>query len=365
MDFPFFIKRNKKSLSAQEAYPELEVYEKGFSDYYTKNIAPISAQFRADRRAFLREKLWVFLPAFFVLGAVTFLWLYVSFVHFRLFIRPSVSVGFLLTFLAVFYWISCLFSQFSPSYRSEILPSIADFFGSFTYEKDKGLSHILTDLSGIGPMHTHYYMQDYVQGEYRKTRFEMCQASFSLFRALGGFFALERQVFEGNMIHMKLPFILQGRTILLTKEDGFHLHSNETRKKIQANFFPGMNTFAHEQSSFASELDIFTNDAPEAALLLSSDLMYRILYIINTHDGAAAEICFWNDSLLILLSGKDSFFEPTIWQNDIPQESIRVYLARFYSVLTVADALSVSPLIDAHKNNKQQKSPDMLLTDIE
>lgn len=303
-------------------------YEKGFSEFFEKNLKDRLQKAEDSRLELLKEYSHrktvgypIFIPIILLAGIVT---IYLD-PQFGIF--AGIGLGALL-----YQWIQWPVHKYRSNVKEGIIAELVKFFGELTFAESKKISEQILEDSGIVPSYTTYNGNDHLSGNYDGVPMEMCEVELKQ----KGNKNREFTVFRGEMFNIKLKKTFKGKT-LVRKDSGF-----------LGNAFGGMFSKLEkvklEDPKFEKEFEVCGSDQVEARYLLTTAFMERLLTLRDTFDKNGTIQCeFSNDHLFITIAtGRDLFEAGPIEKSCLDTEDIHRFLAQMESVFQVIEVLKLN-----------------------
>ncbi|MCX6733588.1 MAG: DUF3137 domain-containing protein [Candidatus Peregrinibacteria bacterium] len=313
---------------ATPVFIERAPYEKGFADFFEKNLKERLQKAETDRLELLKEYdhrktvgYPMYVPVILLAGI---LFLYAD-PQFGLFV--GIGLGALL-----YQWIQGPVHKYRSNVKEGIVAELVTFFGELSFSESRKLDTQLLEDSGIVPGFTTYNGGDHLSGNYDGVDMEMCEVELKQ----KGNKDREYVVFKGEMFHIKLKKTFTGKTIV-KKDSGF-----------LGNAFGGIFTKLErvklEDPKFEKEFEVYGTDQVEARYLLTTAFMERLLTLRDTFDKNGTIQCeFSNDHLFITIATNRDLFEAgPIEESCLDTEDIHIFLSQMESVFQVIEVLKLN-----------------------
>ncbi len=326
MDIPDV--QTNRPIMASATFVERAPYEKGFADFFEKELKGHLQKAEEGRIILLEEYKHrktigypLYIPIILLAGVIV---LYAD-PQFGLF--AGIGLGALL-----YGWIQGPVHKYRSNVKEGIIAELVKFFGELTFAESKKISEKILEDSGIIPSYTTYNGSDYLSGNYDGVPMEMCEVELKQ----KGNKDREFTIFRGEMFNIKLKKTFKGKT-LVRKDSGF-----------LGNAFGGMFSKLEkvklEDPKFEKEFEVCGSDQVEARYLLTTAFMERLLTLRDTFDKDGTIQCeFSNDHLFITIATTRDLFEAgPIEKSCLDTEDIHTFLAQMESVFQVIEVLKLN-----------------------
>jgi len=317
-----------KTVSAG-TFIEREPYEKGFTDFFERNIKERLVEVEKQRFVFLdqyRRRKKVAVALYSAELAITI---------FLFYIIQDESVLLLSFFVAVFIfgWMRQPVSKYHSHVKEGIISKLIKFFGTLAFsENGKIDGNILRDAS-VTPVFQHYTGSDHISGEYDGVPMEMCEVKLENEGRKNNKHIV---VFIGEIFHIRLRKPFHGRTVV--KRDGGLLGNLLNAQ------FSGSQRVKLEDPKFEGIFDVFSTDQVEARYLLTTAFMERLLALRDMYSKNGSIKCeFFSNHLFIMVETGTNLFEVgDIEKSCLDTEDIHRFLGQMHSVFQVIDVLKLN-----------------------
>lgn len=211
--------------------------------------------------------------------------------------------GLSIAFLGALYaWVTSPKRQYAKAYKVEMLPSLAQLFGDFTYLVNGQIPVEAMRPSKIMPKHDRYETEDYFEGTYKGVHIRFSEVDFK-----------ERRRSKNRTYYVS---IFKGLAILLdmkTKRFYGHTILDKERNKIVEWFkekSSNLKTANLVDPEFEKLFDVYTSDQVEARYLIDPAMIERIKGLQAEYEGESITAAFYESKMLILIRSKHNHFEP-------------------------------------------------------
>lgn len=319
---------NTIPLPPSGAFIERESYEKGFSDFFEKNLKPRLEKAEADRLILLEQykknKMWgypLFIPIVFLAGLMA------VYINMQFGIVSGIALGGFL-----YHWMRKPIYQYRSNVKEGIIAVLVKFFGELKFSESEKIGEGIVKNSDIAPSFESYEGSDYLCGKYDGVEMEMCEAELKQRDSKDR----KRIVFKGEIFHIRLKKNFTGKT--LVKSDAGMLGN------ALSGMFEKLERIKLEDKKFESIFEIYGSDQVEARYLLTTAFMERLLALRDGFDKTGTIQCaFYNDHLFIMAeTHKDLFEAGPIEKSCLDTEDIHAFLAQMNSVFQVIEVLKLN-----------------------
>lgn len=308
-------------------YPEDEAYEKGFGVYFQKEIYPLLRDIEDKRLELVRSfysRVGIGVPV--ALCAVVFGIILVP---------PGEWLFFLIlaTVGGIAVWIAAPFYHFRSQYKEQIIPLIAHFFGTFSFEAEGAIpDKTLTD-SHIVPSYDAYHSEDFLEGTYEDVNIQFCEAHLTETHGSG---KNRRTVtkFKGIFVEVDMNKNFEGQCIFKTDYGSI------------GNWFSsfssgGMERVSLEDPDFESLFEVYATNQIEARYIFTTAFMERIKELTTAYKTEKVQGSFFHNKLFLMIPNNQNLFEPSFFHTCLTIGDIKTFLRQMHSVLQVVKVLKL------------------------
>jgi hypothetical protein len=310
-------------------FTERDDYEKGFSAYFDKEIAPCLAEADETRLAALALVKKRSRIAYPVIAALILCCLLVGLTI----INANRSGGkvagdligmFFIGIIVLLAWVNQP-AKDAISYEKELLvPKVAGFFGTFTYQNRGAVSYDDVLRGRIVPGGSAGVMAtEALSGTQGGKQVDICH--LSTLRHEGKRNAV---VFAGFYVKISVTKKFSGVTVVM---DGHEPHLSNSSD---------LQDVSLEDPDFARMYKVMSSDQIEARYLLAPDLMEHLKELSALHGNNWLQCSFIDQTLTIAIRTPAELFPTTsITSPEHDEEDVHIILTRLHSVLSVVDLL--------------------------
>jgi hypothetical protein len=306
----FFGLDAKNSEQENEFTEELEI-EKGFADFYQKNLRAMAFDAEDFRISKLNKVMFwartAFLTTFLSWGAFYNYYDYLqslksSMAFEEVSIFDCLVASILMSNIIVIAITFSRISEYKDDIKRVLFAKIFDFFEGFSYHPKPLRNEENYDDFDILPESTESKGEDMVLGNYKGVNllFEELELSSEWRDAKGN--RRKKVVFVGFVLMLGLNKKISGKTILEQKK-GF------LRNKFRG--FASLEKVELEDPIFGKKFKIYSSDQIEARYLLTTSFMERCLELSESLNGKNISASFYRQSLLLTVeTNHNNLFEP-------------------------------------------------------
>lgn len=315
---------------ASATFTEREPYEKGFADFFEKNLKDRLLKAEKERielyAIYRKNKPWGIVG--YIGLALLAIFLIAIFGTPQLPIFLCIGLGGLLH-----RWIEGPVRQYRTLVKESIVSEIVKFFGVLEFSESKKIDSDILINSGIIPDYDSYIGGDHLSGNYKSVDMEMCEVTL---KRRGGKNNSEYTIFAGEMFNIKMKKPFKGKTVV-KKDEGF----------LGNKFGSLFNKLEHvklEDPKFEAEFEVYSSDQVEARYLLTTAFMERLLTLRDDFNKNGTVQCeFGNDHLFITITTRDDLFEAgPISESCLDTEDIHTFLRQINSIFQVIEVLKLN-----------------------
>lgn len=305
---------------------EREPYEKGFTDFFEKNLKERLQKAETDRlvlyEQYKHNKMWgypLYVPIILLAGFVA------------INLNPQFGIFLGIALVSINHmWINGPVRKYRSNVKEGIVAELAKFFGTLSFSESKKISEEILENSGIVPGFTSYHGGDDLSGNYDGVDMEMCEVELKQ----KGDKNREFTVFRGEMFHIKLKKTFTGETLVKTDKGMFG--------NALGGMFSKLERIKLEDPKFEDIFEVYGSDQVEARYLLTTAFMERLLALRDIFKGTI-QCEFSNDYLFITLATSRDLFEAgPIEKSCLDTEDIHTFLAQMDSVFQVIKVLKLN-----------------------
>ncbi|MGB1006999.1 MAG: DUF3137 domain-containing protein, partial [Thalassobaculaceae bacterium] len=331
----FALLSGKAALAAKpkfKTYLEQFDYEKGFAEYYEKNICPLAERFEENRLDAIKtaRRRWFWSLPLLLLSFV-FAMALIIFAE-NGFERAFLVLCLLLVLCIILYAFAVSpIKEYETRLREKIFPIIMKFFGSFEYQANA--RNVISKYKNyrIIPDYSNELSRNWISGSHAGVKFEAFDTTLSIEGSANGFskagfnspisraaidvltvkkalhvmssrrffgvratrFARsseEEIVFNGLVMQMAVHKKFEGRTII--RRDAGIVGN------LGGALCQGLQRVNLEDSVFEQAFEVAASNQVEARYLLTPSFMERLLELSHSFNGAAIQGSFYQGSLL-------------------------------------------------------------------
>lgn len=292
------------------SFIETEPYEKGFAEYYEKNIKPHTEAFENHRiEAVRKAKHNVTISLLLTIvqaGMIAFITIYFKSkdqtLQMSIFIATVFGVGLLLS------WHHSLkdrtdnnIDDYILSVKSDIFPKIIAFLGNFEYHPKCNNMVLELKYSDIISDYDLEISEDNIKGKYKDVEINLFETSLLNKICTSRGQPVYRNVFNGIVIKLSMNKKFYYRTIIIE-------HNNLISSWLKKMFLDLKNVEL-EDPEFKKIFTVYSNNQIEARYLLTTSFMVRMINLYAIFNNTPIRCSFYDSSLLIMISTRQNFFK--------------------------------------------------------
>lgn len=315
------------SLIFNEEHP----YEKGFSNFFEKEIknalTPLES-LRLEKLKIIKKNK----PYYYISNVILFV-LWIPLVGVFLDANIEIELPFFIGIGAFWachkYFIGRHKKAYTTNVKEKILPTIASFFGKFTYQENGKIPLSEIKPSNLIPNHNTYESEDMFEGTYKEVKINFAETYFKVRQKNNN-----RTVFKGVFVLLEMNKNFKGKTIVKTDYGSF------------GNFFRfknGLDRVKLEDPQFEKKFEVYSSDQIEARYLLTTAFMDRLLKVNEAFNSKNIQCAFFNNKLLITIPTTNNLFEPKgVNHSIINTEDFKKFLGQMNSIFQIIDILKLN-----------------------
>lgn len=301
--FKLYNKNVLRSDGLMPIYQELGDWDKGFSEHYNKKLKDLVDDFEVKRvsAATSARKKLLFLTPFFLI--IPIIGLNITIWEFNETDEPAgIGITFsILLYGAIFWYIKSSILVYQVSIKEKIYPHILEFIGDFTFSSNVSAQVEKFEKSGLLPAFSKENNEDQISGKYKGVQLQLFETHLQKWRKSGKSSRLVT-VFNGLVINLSMSKDFSGKTVV--KQDRGSVVNWFGSK------FSSLENIRLEDPKFEEIFEVYSTDQIEARYLLTVSFMERLLELADIFDNAEIQLCFENNSLLMVVPLKKPIFEP-------------------------------------------------------
>jgi len=315
-------------------FEETKEYEKGFSDYFEKNVKTViqpTEEKRLELLSLLKKRKKIFFGVLISL-----------FIVFIISSSDIIIPIFILAAIALGIWAFYLpRKEYKKIAKQNVLSAIVNFYGDFKYQHDGEIQKDLKNFKII-PAYDISHSEDYISGKYKNVGIEMSEVKLEQkhesYDEEGGSQTTYQTVFKGLFILVDMNKKFKGQTIVKTDMGKLF---NWLRNK-----FTSLETVTLEDPTFEKMYEVYSDNQVEARYILTTAFMQRLNDLTEVYGTKKIQVSFLNDEVFIMLPCKKDLFEPKgIYSSIIDSNEIHKFLAHMYYVFQIIDILKMNKKI--------------------
>ncbi len=333
-----FIGGSENSTAELEAleFDERHRWEGGFSRIFARQIKPQLGELEARRvelRALTLRRSVISWTVGLPLIALSFVSvafapdesrndIFESMIYLNLFVLGGLA-----------FWANAPAQKFRGSYKDAVMPALASFLGTFTYEPEGKIDIEALAPSGIIPKHNRHASEDRFTGSYRGVDIDIAEVELRHVTGSGKNRS-DKQKFKGLLVvlatHKPFRGITQGR-----KDRGpFNLLWDRLSPLPPVRL---------EDPSFEKSYQVYASDQVEARYLLTTAFMERMMKLEKLYRKGRIVFAFFNDKLVLMIPVKRNLFEPAnVFRPVVDLEDLRRTIKEFRMVCSLVDILKMN-----------------------
>lgn len=317
-------------------FVETEPFEKGFAEYFDREIKPVLLGIEEDRLnklATVKHRRLIFWPVVIIFAAFDVALMAMSGYGIITWDIQGLFYSCIFACLLCYLWYQLPVMRYMSKTREILVPLVIGFFGaSYKFQPETDCDMQAVQDSLILPHASRNFAQDRITGNYKGIDLDLCHLKIST----GG--KNSTTLFAGLFAVLEVHKRFSGTTLITYDHTGIFGDSPASLE--------GLAHAQLESNDFEKEFDVFTSDQVEARYLLTPDIMESFVEL-SRENNATVRACFTGQRLYLCMPRPYMLFSGNwIDKTALDTADVHKFLHQMDAILNIIDLLKLDHAIE-------------------